>query len=82
MLEIEKIAKKMKKVANLEGIYVEDDSGHIVEQGDVYVTGKSGDNYLMVYVISEMLKNGELSLAYTDKATEKNMKYLEKLIKD
>lgn len=82
MLNIEKIADKMKKVVNLDGLYVEDESGNIIEQGDVYVRGNNINNYLLVYTLSEMLKNGELILAYTDKATEKNMKYLEKLIKD
>lgn len=82
MLKIEKIAEKMKKVVNLEGTYFGDNNGHIVKQIDICCVGNYTNNYLMVLVISEMLKNGELTLAYTDKATEKNMKYLEKLIKD
>ena len=72
----------MKKVVNLEGVYFEDDNGHIVKQIDIYSVGNYTNNYLMVLVISEMLKNGELSLEYTNNVTEKNKKYLEKLIKD
>ena len=82
MLNIGKIVEKMQSVTNLEGLYVEDESGNIIEQGDVYIRGNNINNYLLVYTLSEMLKNGELSLEYTNNVTEKNKKYLEKLIKD
>ena len=82
MLNIEKIVEKMQSVTNLEGLYVEDENGNIIEQGDVYIRGNNINNYLLVYTLSEMLKNGELSLEYTNNVTEKNKKYLEKLIKD
>ena len=82
MLNIEKIVEKMQSVTNLEGLYVEDESGNIIEQGDVYIRGGNINNYVLVYTISEMLKNGELSLEYTNSVTEKNKKYLEKLLKE
>lgn len=82
MLEIEKIAEKMKNVGMVKGLSAENHNGQIDEQCTIYVKGEFANDYLMVCVLSEMLKNGELLLAYTKKTTDENKKYLEKLLKE
>ena len=79
-LNLKTISDYLHDVAELKGIYVDTTNGKIEEIQEYYLTGTSGNKYLLTRLIAIMLKNEELKLSYTKKTSKKNKDYLEKLI--
>ena len=80
-MDKQKIAQALFDVLNLKGIEFIF-QGRVIKKDKFLVSEDIVDTHLLIFMIARMLKNGEIELNFTHKATDKNKNYIKKLLEE